>query len=70
MTGLAPVLTHLGWLATAVQIGGGCCLMDGGVKTWLRSSELAAQGSDRPVRWARGKGSLRSPSVCSDHLTA
>ena len=49
MTGLALVLTRIGWLATAVQIGGGCYLIYLGVKTWLSSSAPLA-GDARPRR--------------------
>lgn len=43
MAGLALLLTRIGWLATAVQIGGGCYLIYLGTKSWLSSSELADQ---------------------------
>lgn len=44
MTGLAIIITQVGWLATAIQIGGGCYLIYLGVGAW-RTSGTAAPAS-------------------------
>lgn len=49
MAGLAVLLTRIGWLAAAVQIGGGCFLIYLGIKTWL-SSNVPADQDLRPRR--------------------
>lgn len=42
MTGLALVLTRIGWLASLIQIAGGCYLVYLGVKAWLASAPAAS----------------------------
>ncbi|KQT64361.1 threonine transporter [Aureimonas sp. Leaf460] len=42
MTGLALVLTRIGWLASLIQIAGGCYLVYLGVMAWLRTQPSAA----------------------------
>jgi threonine/homoserine/homoserine lactone efflux protein len=58
MTGLALLLTRMGWLAALVQIAGGCYLIYLGATAWLsRSPEAAAlqmqAGSTGPWRGFR-----------------
>ena len=53
MTGLAIVLTKVGWLASAIQIAGGVYLIFLGVTAWL-----SAKGSVGPVT-----GSLASRTI-------
>jgi threonine/homoserine/homoserine lactone efflux protein len=36
MTGLGLLLTRVGWLASAIQIAGGCYLVYLGIMAWLR----------------------------------
>lgn len=40
MTGLALVLARVGWLATVIQVAGGCYLVFLGVKAWLTATPL------------------------------
>lgn len=56
MTGLAVVLTRIGWLASLIQIGGGCYLVYLGTKAWFstRPSAMAAEPGDAPVGALRG----------------
>ena len=56
MTGLALVLTRIGWLASVIQIAGGCYLIYLGVMAWL-SAHPAAVAPDRaavPANISRG----------------
>lgn len=48
MTGLALVLTRIGWLAHAVQIAGGCYLIYLGVMAWLSSGPQAIDAQQSP----------------------
>lgn len=55
MTGLALVLTRIGWLASLIQIAGGCYLVYLGVMAWLAAKPAAAaQG-----RGVAPRGALR-----------
>jgi threonine/homoserine/homoserine lactone efflux protein len=47
MTGLALVLTRIGWLAHAVQIAGGFYLIYLGVMAWLSSGPQAGNGQQQ-----------------------
>lgn len=47
MTGLGLVLTRVGWLATVIQIAGGCYLIYLGIMAWLNT---------QPVATAPGRG--------------
>jgi len=42
MTGLALILTRIGWLARLVQIAGGCYLIYLGLRSWLSATPAAA----------------------------
>lgn len=56
MTGLALILTRIGWLASMIQIVGGCYLVYLGVMAWLRtppSSAVRERGST-PISASRG----------------
>jgi threonine/homoserine/homoserine lactone efflux protein len=55
MTGLALVLTRIGWLASLIQIAGGCYLVYLGVKAWLAS----APATSTQDRVAAPSGALR-----------
>lgn len=55
MTGLALVLTRIGWLASLIQIAGGCYLVYLGVMAWLSSPPSAAvQERGAPIGTLRG----------------
>lgn len=55
MTGLALVLTRIGWLASLIQIAGGCYLVYLGVTAWLGSQPSATvQERGAPVGTLRG----------------
>ena len=47
MTGLALVLSQIGWLATLIQIAGGCYLVYLGLKAWFARAPLAAGNGDQ-----------------------
>lgn len=47
MTGLALLITRVGWLMTAVQIAGGCYLIYLGLASWF-SPAVTAQNENRP----------------------
>lgn len=55
MTGLALILTRVGWLAGLVQIAGGCYLIYLGVMAWLSDGAKATvrQQADSG-NWKRG----------------
>lgn len=42
MTGLGLVLTRVGWLATVIQIAGGCYLIYLGIMAWLNTQPIAS----------------------------
>lgn len=42
MTGLALILSRIGWLASLIQIAGGCYLVYLGLKTWFAKEPAAA----------------------------
>jgi threonine/homoserine/homoserine lactone efflux protein len=44
MTGLAVLLREIGWLASCVQIIGGCYLVYLGLSAWLDAGRTVAQG--------------------------
>jgi threonine/homoserine/homoserine lactone efflux protein len=50
MTGLAVLLREIGWLARAVQIGGGCYLVYLGVSSWIGAGALVEASSPAAVR--------------------
>lgn len=56
MTGLALVLTRVGWLASLIQIAGGCYLVYLGIMAWLtaRSATTAQQTHSTPHAAFRG----------------
>jgi threonine/homoserine/homoserine lactone efflux protein len=56
MAGLAVILTRVGWLASAVQIAGGCYLIYLGVRAWLSSAvrTVASRDPDDAKRMLRG----------------
>jgi len=53
MTGLALILTQVGWLASLVQIAGGCYLIYLGVMAWL------SDGAKSTVDQQAGSGSFK-----------
>ncbi len=55
MTGLALALTRIGWLASLVQIAGGCYLLYLGVKAWRATAPTPTS----PHRAAAPGGALR-----------
>ena len=54
MTGLALLLTQIGWLSAALQIAGGCYLIYLGLKAWLNADSQPYGDT------SRGVGSFRS----------
>ncbi|WP_265517432.1 LysE family translocator [Nitratireductor luteus] len=56
MTGLALVLTQVGWLASLIQISGGCYLVYLGVMTWLttKPATSAQRSGSAPSGTLRG----------------
>jgi threonine/homoserine/homoserine lactone efflux protein len=56
MTGLALVLTRVGWLASLIQIAGGCYLVYLGIMAWLtaRPAATAQQNHSSPHGAFRG----------------
>lgn len=55
MTGLALILTRVGWLASLVQIAGGCYLIYLGVMAWFSDgSQATAQQKAAPGSFKRG----------------
>jgi threonine/homoserine/homoserine lactone efflux protein len=62
LTGLALVITRIGWLATLVQVAGGCYLIYLGITAWLRSHE-AGQGVQEQQRRFDGLRGLRMGAV-------
>jgi threonine/homoserine/homoserine lactone efflux protein len=45
MTGLSLLLARVGWLASAIQIGGGLYLVYLGISAWLSGTRSTAEGS-------------------------
>jgi threonine/homoserine/homoserine lactone efflux protein len=45
MAGLAVLLREIGWLARAVQIGGGCYLIYLGARAWIDAGAMQSGGS-------------------------
>ncbi|PYE40478.1 threonine/homoserine/homoserine lactone efflux protein [Rhizobium sp. PP-F2F-G20b] len=55
MTGLALILTRVGWLASFVQIAGGCYLIYLGVMAWLSDgAKETIQQQANSESWKRG----------------
>lgn len=60
MTGLALALTRIGWLASLVQIAGGCYLLYLGVKAWRATAPApTSPAPTSPHRVAAPGGALR-----------
>lgn len=56
MTGLALIITQVGWLMKAIQIAGGCYLIYIGLSAWFSRRPHGEARSDRPVAASAGRG--------------
>lgn len=55
MTGLALLITRVGWLMTALQIAGGCYLIYLGLQSWF-SPAMTAPSENRPNAGGAARG--------------
>lgn len=56
MTGLALIITRVGWLVTAIQIAGGCYLIYLGLSAWFGGKTQAAQDTGSAKVDSAGRG--------------
>jgi threonine/homoserine/homoserine lactone efflux protein len=76
ITGLSIALTRVGWLASVVQIAGGCYLIYLGVKAWLGAKHTLPPGSRGAAQDSATKGlrtgiivNLSNPKVITFFLS-
>lgn len=56
MTGLALIITRVGWLVTFVQIAGGCYLIYLGLSAWFSQTAKAFDGAGSPRITSAARG--------------
>lgn len=56
MTGLALIITRVGWLVTIIQVAGGCYLIYLGLSAWLSRTAKTLDSSGRPSAISAARG--------------
>lgn len=76
IAGLSALLTRVGWLASLVQIAGGCYLIYLGVKTWLEAKPNRLEDRNARTQETAGRGfrtgiivNLSNPKVITFFLS-